>query len=40
MPQTEHIKLHNLVVNSNIEGAATGVVPKALWDTMKIIRQF
>ena len=32
MPQTEHIKLHNLVVNSNIAGAATGMVSKALWD--------
>ena len=40
MPQTEHVKLHNLVVNSNIAGAATGMVSEALWDTIKIIRQF
>ena len=40
MLQTEHIKLHNLVVNSNIAGAATGMVSKVLWDTVKIIKQF
>ena len=40
MPQTEHIKLHILVVNSNITGVGTGMVPRSLWDTIKVIRQF
>ena len=29
MPQTEYIKLHILVVNSNITGVATGMVPRS-----------
>ena len=40
MPQTEHIKLHILVVNSNITGVATEMVSRSLWDTIKVIRQF
>ena len=40
MPQTEHIKLHILVVNSNIKGVATEMVSRALWDTIKVIRRF
>ena len=40
MPQTEHIKLHILVVNSNITGVATGMVSTSLWDTIEVIRQF
>ena len=32
MPQTEHIKLPILVVNSNITGVATGMVSRSLWD--------
>ena len=40
MPKTEHIKLHILVVNSNITGVATGMVPRSLWGTIIVIRQF
>ena len=40
MPQTEHIKLHILVVNFNITGVATEMVSRSLWDTIKVIRQF
>ena len=37
MPQTERIKLHILIVNSNITGVATEMVSISLWNTIKVI---